>query len=505
MKKRNVASILAHGPGPEVERLLRLRQEGGLASAAKLGTLLAGEENGRLYDTLIYHKSTTGRWAGSGFQPQNLRRDGPRDETAAIDAVLSGDLDRVAVLGAPIDLIASLSRSLIIGTPSCDLISGDFSAIESRITGWFADEEWKLANYSQFDRTQAPELEPYCAVGSRVLGRQITPDDEEGRQLGKLLGLAFGFGGGVGAFTKIAPDAGFSAEQIDQFKRSYRAAHPATVRFWNRLFGMLKRTVRTGETLTLGKVGAEMRDGNLLMRLPSERAITYPAARIAEGKYSEEIAFRDNAKGWQETSEWAGTFVENLVQGTARDLLVAAMHRVEAAGYKIVLTVHDELVAEVDEGFCSAEEFRRIIEPPAWAAGLPFAAKVSRRKRFSKPKKVTTTPVPGPIIEPATDAGIVTLPAAITPSIAPALGSPVLLIVPDAATMLAAALDCAARGWPCFPLKASGERASEKSAVRSNGQRWGATLDPGEIRCDRDRWPANGCRERHLGARYRQP
>jgi DNA polymerase len=320
MKKRNVASILEHGPGPEVERVLRLRQEGGLASAAKLGALLAGEENGRLYDTLIYHKSATGRWAGSGFQPQNLRRDGPSDEAAVIEAVLSGDLDRVAALGPVINLIASLSRSLIIAASSCDLISGDFSAIESRLTAWFAGEEWKLENYYKYDRTQIPELEPYCAVASRVLGRRVTPDDEEGRQFGKLLDLGFGFGGGVGAFTKIAPDADFSAEQIDQFKRSYRAAHPATVRFWNRLFGMLKRTVRTGETLTLGKVGAEMRDSNLCMILPSGRAITYPEARVVPGKYSEEIAFRDNAKGWQETSEWAGTFVENAVQACARDL-----------------------------------------------------------------------------------------------------------------------------------------------------------------------------------------
>jgi hypothetical protein len=90
-----------------------------------------------------------------------------------------------------------------------------------------------------------------------------------------------------------------------------------------------------------------------------------------------EIVYRDNARGaWAEVRGWHGTFVENVVQAIARDLLAAALQRLEVAGYPIVLHVHDEIVAEVAENFGSAEEFARIMsEPPSWATGLPLVAK----------------------------------------------------------------------------------------------------------------------------------
>ena len=61
--------------------------------------------------------------------------------------------------------------------------------------------------------------------------------------------------------------------------------------------------------------------------------------------------FADNAAGQFKDCRYgqgayAGPWTENIVSGIARDLLAAAMLRVEAAGYPIVLHVHDELAAK---------------------------------------------------------------------------------------------------------------------------------------------------------------
>ena len=72
---------------------------------------------------------------------------------------------------------------------------------------------------------------------------------------------------------------------------------------------------------------------------------------------------------------YGAKLTENIVQATARDLLAQAMLRLRAAGYEIVMHVHDEAVCEVPEGESSVEEVCRIMsEVPSWAVGLPLNA-----------------------------------------------------------------------------------------------------------------------------------
>src|SRR5262249_36500963 len=60
---------------PAVRRALDLRQSGAQAAAKKIDALLARcDRDGRIRGALRYHGASTGRWAGNGVQPQNLKR-----------------------------------------------------------------------------------------------------------------------------------------------------------------------------------------------------------------------------------------------------------------------------------------------------------------------------------------------------------------------------------------------------------------------------------------------
>jgi DNA polymerase len=411
--KRNVAAVLAHGnPGEQVRRLLELRRDGARASTQKFDQLLASvDTDHRLRGTLKFHGAATGRWSGRGYQPQNLFKTKRENIDAAIEAILSGDLERVRALGAPLTVAAEISRSVICAAPGRRLIGGDFSSVESRVLAWLANETWKLDNYREYDRTGDPRLEPYCVGASMVLKRPVTPDDETGRELGKVFDLSFGFGGGLGAWRRFDNSNTYTDAEVEKFKQDWRQAHRATVRFWHDLERAAHRAVATKLPVSLGNtLRFEMDGGTLLLTLPSGRSLAYPEAKLGPGKFdfTRELRFRDNARGsWVEKGAWYGTITENVVQAVSRDLLAAAMLRLEAGGYSVVLHVHDEIVCEVPEGFGGEKEFLRImLDLPEWAEGLPLAAKTWSGKRYAKsggkkPKPAKPTEPVEPVIEPA--------------------------------------------------------------------------------------------------------
>jgi hypothetical protein len=396
----------------KARKLLELRAAGAQAAAAKVTTLLTGlDVDDRLRETLAYHRAGTGRWAGRRFQPQNLRKVSKTlDADAAIAAIKSGDLKRVATFGPPLSIAAEVSRGLIRARPRYVLLGADFSAIESRVLAWLSGESWKLDSYRKFDETGDPRLEVYCQIASKILGRTVTPDDEEGRGVGKVADLSGGYGGGVGAWRRFAPKDTRGDAEIKIDIDAYRKSHPNTVRFWHELEKALKRVIRKpGVRFTYGRISAECRDGTLHMILPSGRAISYPEARLVPGKFegTVNIQFKDNGsakKGfripagqtakWHDVVEWYGTFTENCVQAVARDVLAAALVRVDAAGFTIVGHVHDEVIVELPEGEDRTEEFLAVLTTaPDWADGLPLAAKVWTGQRFLKSSKAAPVDV----------------------------------------------------------------------------------------------------------------
>ncbi len=390
LNKRSVSAVLAHEPGEAVRRVLAARRDGARASAHKLDRLLAMvDADNRLRGTLRFHAAHTGRWSGRGYQPQNLKRPETKDIDAAVDAVLSGDMNRIRELGAPLTIAGDIQRSVICAAPGHKLIAGDFSAIESRVLAWLASEDWKLANYREYDAIGRPELEPYCATATRMLKREVTPEDEAGRQIGKTADLALGFGGALGAWRRFNPDDDRADDEILLNIAEWRHTHPAITKFWKAFERAALKAVHTGQQIDLGNQFVfTVEHGTLFVALPSGRRLAYPQARLGPGKFEgrRQIYFKSNARGgWADDRGWYGTFTENVVQATARDLLAAAMQRLERAGYPVVLHVHDEVVCEVPEEFGSEDEFSRLLlELPDWAAGLPVAGKVRSGKRYAK-------------------------------------------------------------------------------------------------------------------------
>jgi DNA polymerase bacteriophage-type len=379
-----------------VRRVLELRLGGAQSAVKKIDALLARAGNDdRVRGALKYHGAATGRWAGEGFQPQNLKRPTIDDLAAAINAVATGDYEHVKKrYPRPLAVVGDCSRSMINAAPRHVLIGADFSSIESRVLAWIAGEGWKLDAYRRFDATRDPRDEPYCVTACkifRVPSGSYTKDSPE-RSVGKTCDLAFGYQGGLNAWRKFEPNK-FTDVEVESFKIDWRAAHPAIVKLWRDIDRAAVLAVRErGQVVRCGRIDLRCNGAFLQLKLPSGRKISYPQPRLVTeaGSNRHRVVFADNAAGQFKDCRngqgaYAGTWTENIISGIARDLLAAAMLRVEAAGYPIVLHVHDELVCEVPIGFGSTEEFTRLItRKPTWALELPIAASAWTGPRYCK-------------------------------------------------------------------------------------------------------------------------
>jgi DNA polymerase bacteriophage-type len=380
---------------PTVRRVLELRLGGAQAAAKKIDALLArAGDNDRVRGAFRYHGAATGRWAGEGFQPQNLKRPVVEDLDAAIAAVATGDYQHVkALYPRPLAAVGDCSRPMICAAPRHVLIGADFSAVESRVLAWVADEKWKLDSYRRFDATRDPRDEPYCETACRIFrvpSGTYTKSSPE-RSVGKTCDLAFGYQGGLGAWRNFQPDK-FADAEVEAFKTEWRAAHLKIKRFWFDIDNAAVVAVRErGQIVRCGRIDLKCSGAFLQLKLPSGRKISYPQPRLVEDKHGKPcVVFADNAAGRftdcrHGQGAYGGLWTENIVSGIARDLLAEAMLRIEAAGYPIVLHVHDEIVCEVPIGFGSAEEFTRLMtRKPAWAPELPMAASAWTGPRYCK-------------------------------------------------------------------------------------------------------------------------
>jgi len=400
MAKADVLEALEDDNLPaNVQAALRVRQEAGKTSVAKLVTMLAnaGPDN-RVRHTLQYHGAATGRWAGRVIQLQNFPRPrkgiGPNDVFDIIGYLNNAEIETLDMFYGPVlDAVADSLRGMLMAAPHHNLIAADFSAIESRVLAWLSGQEDKLDIFRGHGKI-------YEFVASGIYRKDIELVDEYERFVGKVAELALGYGGGVGAFQQMAKGYGLKVadSRAEEIKLAWRESNPNTVRYWYALNDAAMQAVDHPGVITYAgssgrRIAYGMNGSFLWCKLPSGRALCYPYPKLEEVetpwgqmKLALTYMYVDSfTKKWVRGSTHGGVLAENVTQAVSRDLLADSIMRVERNRFKTVFHVHDEIVCEVPEDFSDLEMFEKLVSTTeAWAKDLPVKAKGWIGRRYRK-------------------------------------------------------------------------------------------------------------------------
>lgn len=202
----------------------------------------------------------------------------------------------------------------------------------------------------------------------------------------------------------------------DSIKRMWRESHPKTCQFWKDLEESTMSAIHNpGKSYWAGAAVREdgkraikitrtkTRDGDpgwwLKIELPSGRILSYPGIGVSVEKQVDEDSGKENyrerirymgenqtTRQWSKQYTYGGKLAENITQALCRDLLAVALVEVDAAGWPIVLHVHDEIVTEVPNtpDYTVDKLSALMCKLPSWAEGFPLAAEGDELMRYAK-------------------------------------------------------------------------------------------------------------------------
>jgi len=379
LSKEQMPVLLDQAPDEETRRVLELRQALSKTSVDKYHAMersMCADERARGL-LQFCGAGRTWRWAGRLIQVQNLPQNKIKDLTLARETLRSGDFEMLEMLfGPPPFVLSQLIRTAFIPSPGCRFIVADFSAIEARIVAWLADEKWVIDVF----RDHGKIYEATAAMMFKVPIETIVKGhpNYELRAKGKVAVLACGYGGGPDAMAKMDSKKEIDSDDYPRIVRQWRKANPNIVRLWYATEEAAIQAVQKKTTVKLAHgVRYRYESGVLFADLPSGRSLAYQSPEIRPDlKFGKDgLVYKTQKNKWVEVRTWGGTLVENLVQAIARDCLAEAMRRLDAAGYDIVMHVHDEIILDVPIGTGSVKEVTEIMSRPIdWAPGLPLAA-----------------------------------------------------------------------------------------------------------------------------------
>jgi len=327
--------------------------------------------------TQYYGASRSGRWAGRLVQLQNLPKNRMDDVLLDIarETVKEKDIAGLELLYANTpDTLSQLIRTAFIPAPGCTFYVSDFSAIEARVLAWIAGEKWRLDVFNSDGKIYERSAERMLHLPEGTVKK-----GDPRRQKGKIAELALGYGGSVGALKAMgALNMGIAEDELQGIVDSWRAANPAITAFWWSIHRAVMEAIEDRQTSRVRRIGIAPYGNNIIIRLPSGRALVYQQMRLVNEGRSEKIIYmgtNQTTGAWGPIDTYGPKLVENIIQGIARDCLAETMIRLEAAHLPIVFHVHDEVIVETLTDFTSPEEIAEIMgQPISWAPGLPLKA-----------------------------------------------------------------------------------------------------------------------------------
>lgn len=441
LKAKTVEDFLKNGElTGDARKLLELRKALTKSSTAKYAKFLEQTRfDGRVRGMLIYHRASTGRWGGSGVQPQNFPRGIIDDIYQAIYRIKNHDVEDLKLLYGEnlMPLFSSVLRGMFIASPGHQLFVEDLNAIECRVLWWLAGHNSGLDMFRQ-------NQDPYRAMAAIIFRKAYEDVTKEERQVGKAAVLGCGYQMGAKKFMTAAWDVYRAKTDLSTAQvavSAYREIHWPVRELWNDYqTAAINAVENDGKTFTAGKCEFVCRDANgsavnrfLWVKLPSGRYLAYnnpsvemgPVRIPGEGPiigYEEvdgrELEIREDDKvfeakklrywatnfkakksettipKWAREATYGGKLAENITQAVSRDVLANALLRAEKSGFKVLMHSHDELVSEAPIGNNLVVEhggepfsplYRKIMEePPSWAPDLPLKSEGWVNTRYRK-------------------------------------------------------------------------------------------------------------------------
>ena len=383
LKKQTIPELLKDVQSDKAKRMLEIRQELSKTSVKKYDAMWQGKcKDNRLRGLLqFYGAGRTGRWAGRLVQVQNLPANKYVDIYNARHLVRSGDYEMTEMLYDSVpNVLSQLIRTAFVPKPGHRFIVADFSAIEARVIAWLAGEQWRLDVFNTHGKIYEASAAQMFKVPIESIGK-----GNPLRQKGKIAELALGYQGGVNALIAMgALKMGLTEEELPDIVKAWRSANPAIVKLWANLEDYFKESINKPLAFVHAPYNYlcfQVKKNIAFIDLPSGRRLAYVKPELHPHKRFEgkdEITYMgvdQMTRKWTRLSTYGGKLVENVVQAIARDCLAESLVRLERAGYRTVMHVHDEVVLEVERGVGSAEEVGAIMgQSLDWAPGLPLTA-----------------------------------------------------------------------------------------------------------------------------------